>query len=253
MDEKIDAISVAVPTINHYNISKAIIEKGVNLIVEKPLSDTVISARKIMESAEKKGVTLATGHIERHNPAVVYAKEKLESGSWGQVLRISTKRLSPYPIRISDVGVIHDLAVHDLDIIRFLTDSEPASISAKVHSISEDQKEEHVSIDMSFFNKIDARCEVSWLSPKKIREVSVFCEEFTISLDLIGQKILIVGKETKKIQLDYQEPLKNELLDFLISIKDNRNPLVTGRDGLKAVEMIESVYNSIKTGDPCLV
>jgi UDP-N-acetylglucosamine 3-dehydrogenase len=114
----VDAVVIATPTVTHKDIAIQLIEAGKHVLVEKPLSNKVSDARDIVGLAEQRGVVLAVGHIERHNPAVKYAKASAQRGQFGKVISVLAKRVSSYPGRVSDVGVVIDLAIHDIDIIR---------------------------------------------------------------------------------------------------------------------------------------
>ena len=119
LKEDLDAVSVCVPTNLHEKVALDVIRAGVDLIVEKPLAATVGIATRIAEAAERAHVTLAVGHVERHNPAIALLKRQLDAGEYGKLITISARRVSSFPIRVRDVGVIHDLGVHDIDDMRY--------------------------------------------------------------------------------------------------------------------------------------
>ena len=120
----VDAVSIATPTALHYQVSKDAIESGVHVLVEKPMCSTIEEAEKLVGLAESAGLTLAVGHIERHNPVVDFAKKGIRDGRYGDVITISARRVSSLPTRIRDVGVILDLGIHDIDVMRYLLGSE---------------------------------------------------------------------------------------------------------------------------------
>lgn len=237
-------------------------------LVEKPLADNVMDAESILSSAEAGGVILAVGHVERHNPVVAYAKDALESGVWGKVVTMSSTRVSRYPERIKDVGVIFDLAIHDLDIMRYLAGSDVRSLFAIGGNTDYPDKEDHVSIIFEFDNGVHGLCESSWLTPMKVRKLNLTCTKAYVVMDYMEQSVKVFRSEFVGIdqhdlsnmehsveiespEIVSGEPLKLELEDFLFAVSEsrrsnNRFPLVTGHDGLLAVRMAEIALNSYK-------
>ena len=123
-EQRPDAVTVVVPTSCHLEVALEVIQRGINLLVEKPISFNVEEGTRMIAAAEKAGVKLSVGHIERFNPAVIALKEHLANQELGHVFQIDVHREGPLPVRINDVGVVIDLAVHDLDIIRYVTQAE---------------------------------------------------------------------------------------------------------------------------------
>ncbi len=254
MLNEVDAVTISVPTDYHCEVVSKVAEAGVHILVEKPIAGNLKDSKKIIKSAKKADIKLAVGHIERHNPVIKYAKKALLEKIWGDLITMSSKRLSNYPERIHDVGVILDLATHELDVMRYLANSEIQEIKGvsgkKEHKVYED----HAAILLNFKNGIKGLCEVNWLTPQKIRKISLTCTKSFVEIDYINQSIVVntskygdvvqnnlykVSQEiiSKTIKVPKYEPLKNELEDFLKSIISNKNPLVTGEDGLIALEM----------------
>ena len=261
---KVDAVSIAVPTQFHLDVSKKVINKKIPFLMEKPLSNNSENAKKILNMANSKDVTMAMGHIERHNDIITYAKEKLDSGDWGEVITMSAKRFSNFPDRIKDVGVLLDLSIHDIDIIRYLMGSEIISLYSTGGRHNNTVFEDHVAVSMNFKNGKIGICETNWLTPMKVRELGITTTTHHIKLDYIKQEIEISTSLFKKIDysnlyllpmeikkqrisLQGQEPLKRELFDFLNAVSTGASPLVSGEDGLKAVEIIESAIESLNS------
>ena len=119
-------------------------------------------AKKIVNYAKEKKVTLAVGHIERFNPVVQYVKKAIDKKEWGELISLSARRVSPYPVRISDVGVIFDLSIHDLDILCYLSSSNPKSIYCSGGTFKSEVHEDHVSIVINFESGVTGLCETSW-------------------------------------------------------------------------------------------
>src|SRR2546427_6299172 len=139
--EELDAVSVCVPTEHHAKVALAAIKAGVSLLVEKPLAATVADATRIVDAAKNAGVTLAVGHIERHNPAIAVVKRHLQEGQHGDLVTATARRVSSFPGRVRDIGVVMDLGVHEIDILRYLVGAPVESVFAlggrKVHSAVE--------------------------------------------------------------------------------------------------------------------
>ncbi|MFQ6129050.1 MAG: Gfo/Idh/MocA family oxidoreductase [Thermoplasmata archaeon] len=265
LNQGIDAVSVATPTALHYHVAKDAIESGVHILVEKPMCSTIEESEKIVDLAESSGLTLAVGHIERHNPVVNFTKKGIREGRYGDVITISARRVSSLPSRIRDVGVILDLGIHDIDVMRYLLGSEVASVFASGGRIRHENFEDHANIMLSFENGTNGFVEANWLTPMKVRRLSLTCLENFVEIDYITQSIQIssstLGRldsfnlyqiplefDTRTISLEKREPLKNELKDFLNAIEKKRNPLISGRDGLKTMLVVMAAIESQKTG-----
>ncbi|MCK4457389.1 MAG: Gfo/Idh/MocA family oxidoreductase [Thermoplasmata archaeon] len=261
----VDAVSIATPTALHYQVSKDAMEAGVHVLVEKPMCSTIEEAEKLVELAESAGLTLAVGHIERHNPVVDFAKKGIRDGRYGDVITISARRVSSLPTRIRDVGVILDLGIHDIDVMRYLLGSEVASVFASGGRIKHESFEDHANIMLSFENGTSGLVEVNWLTPMKVRRLSLTGLKNFVEIDYITQSIWIssssLGRldsfnlyriplefDTRKITLEMREPLKNELTDFMDAIEKKRDPLISGRDGLGTLKAVMAAIESQKSG-----
>ena len=259
---EVDAVSIAAPTIYHEQISKSCCGAGVHILVEKPLSSNLSDAEKIKSYAENAGLILAVGHIERFNPVISYAKKEIENGNWGRIITMSSKRVSKFPGRIRDVGVVFDLAIHDLDILSYLASSSFESIHSIGGKIEYPDKEDHVSVIISYKNGINAICEVNWLTPMIIRQLTLTCTKAYVLLDYTEQKVKIFRSKIETpdlgnlwdlaseisedtITLEKREPLKLELENFLNSIINKSKPLVDADSGIKAVEMAELITTQL--------
>jgi len=261
----VDAVSIATPTALHYQVSKDAIESGVHVLVEKPMCSTIEEAEKLVGLVESAGLTLAVGHIERHNPVVDFAKKGIRDGRYGDVITISARRVSSLPTRIRDVGVILDLGIHDIDVMRYLLGSEVTSVFASGGRIKHENFEDHANIMLSFENGTSGLVEVNWLTPMKVRRLSLTGLKNFVEIDYITQSIWIssssLGRldsfnlyriplefDTRKITLEKREPLKNELTDFMDAIEKKRDPLISGRDGLGTMKAVMAAIESQKSG-----
>jgi predicted dehydrogenase len=249
-----DVASVTVPTRLHEAVALEAIDSGVHVLVEKPLAPTIEAAVRIIEAAARRGVKLAVGHIERFNPAVMEIGQRLRRQELGRLFQVHARRLSPFPNRIDDVGVILDLATHDIDVMRHLLASEVdrvfAEVERKVHATQEDL----VTAVMRFSNGVIGLLDVNWLTPTKVRQLAILGEQGMYLADYLTQDLywyqnteVSGGWETLnvfrgaregdmvKIRLDKKEPLRLELESFVAAVRADREPLVTGRDGLAAI------------------
>jgi len=258
MLDEVDAVTIAVPTVMHREVAETVISFGVNLLVEKPLAENVADADEIISAAIVADVTLAVGHVERHNPVVAYAKRSIENREWGEMITMSSKRLSNYPKRIRDVGVILDLAVHDIDVMCYLIDCEVKDVLSMEGYKESQEYEDHATILLDFENQIKGICEVNWLTPLKVRKLSLTCTGAFIEIDFTNQLLTESSLESfdvndenlylseqeveyKTINIPKEEPLKRELTDFLKCIDLKQSPLVTGADGRRVIELVNRI------------
>lgn len=259
--KNVDAVSIATPTVTHYEIAKEAIEAGVNVLVEKPVTDSVEKGEELVKLAEKNGVVMAVGQIERHNPVVDFAKTAMAEGRFGHAITMSSRRVSNFPSRIRDVGVILDLGIHDIDAIRYLAGSAVKSVYATSGMALNNEHEDHASIVLNFENGMIGHVETNWLTPMKVRELAITTTEELVTLDYMGQSAEVSTTQfgdidernlfnipleyrTERINLKREEPLKRELADFLNAIKTAREPLVSGRDGLETLRVTLAALQS---------
>jgi len=262
---EVDAVSIAVPTAFHCEIALNAINSNVHLLVEKPLAMDLEEANMIVEKAKEQSLILAVGHIERHNPVIQYSKKKIDSGEWGDIISLSSRRVSNYPSRISDVGVLYDLASHDIDICLYLSSSPVQSLyltgGKKVSN-----HEDHINLVMNHNSGLISVVEANWLTPMKVRNISITTSKCFVVLDYFHQSINIskshfsevnqanlyksgIEFDTELIELDKKEPLLLELSDFLSSIDVGSQPLVTGEDGRNVISIVEAGLESFANGN----
>lgn len=247
LNEGLDAVSIVVPTTLHKKITLDAINSNTNVLVEKPIADTLENADIMIEAAEKAGLILMVGHIERFNPATTKMKEIIDSGLLGKIVSISTKRVGPYNPRIRDVGVILDLGVHDIDAIAYMYGSnvtEVYSIAGKdIHS-----KEDHASLMLRFDDEQAGVVSINWLTPHKVRKMEVIGVEGVGYLDYVDQTVTIHdAKWIRNAKVEKGEPLQKELEHFINCVKEGDTPLESGNDGKHALKValaaIESYNN----------
>jgi len=248
--EGVDAASIAVPTSLHRDIALELIEDGVHVLVEKPIADTLEKALEIVRAAEKQGVILLVGHIERFNPAVQMLREILMEGELGEPITISAKRVGPFVQRISDTGVIVDLAVHDIDVMNYLLGRGPSSVYAKARNIKHPSGfEDYALIMLSYDNLVDGIIEVNRLTPYKARQLTVVGTRGIAELDYISQSLRIYNERyIKEARVPREEPLKRELRHFIECVTDNKKPLVSGAEGVLALQVALAAIESYRSG-----
>jgi UDP-N-acetylglucosamine 3-dehydrogenase len=263
--DRVDVISVCTPTSYHFDVAKKVMSKGISLLVEKPFTGKSKEADELGKLAEKKGVTLASGFIERFNPIVSVARDAVREGRLGKVISISSRRVSSFPSRIRDVGVIMDLGIHDVDVIRHITASEVISVYAVGGRYQNTSFEDHANIVMEMGDGTIGLVEVNWLTPMKVRKVTMTCSAGYAQLDYTDQSMELSSAKVQEldpsdmfhIPLEYdlrrvsvkkEEPLKRELSDFLDAVEKGRAPYVTATDAAQNLKVCEAAMESLRIG-----
>lgn len=243
-NKDIEAVSICTPTTTHYEVALRAIENRKHVLVEKPMVSNTKQARNLIRESERKGVNLMVGFIERFNPGVQRIKSLIRDGLLGEVILASARRVGRWPKRIGDVGVVKDTAIHDFDIMRFLFEQEPASVYARMAN-SNHELEDYAQVVLSFDDFRTGFVEANWLTPRKIRTLTVTGKEGIATLNYLTQEIAIedIDKMVKPSH-NWREPLTIELKEFIHSILEDRDPLVTGQDGLRALSIAEAAIKS---------
>jgi UDP-N-acetylglucosamine 3-dehydrogenase len=247
LDEELDAVSVVVPTRMHAQVAMDVIRSNTNMLIEKPIADTVANAEMIVNAAHKAKVKMMVGHIERFNPAVIKMKQLIDEGELGKVVSVNTRRVGPYNPRIRDVGVILDIGVHDIDIISYLYDSPVAEVYAIAGSDIHTQ-EDHASIMLRFDENKAGIVETNWLTPNKERNFTVIGTGGVGYGDYMNQTVHIHDKEwVKEAKVEKMEPLRNELEHFARYCRDEDTIIASGEDGINALKVALASIQSYKT------
>ncbi|HGE70739.1 TPA: Gfo/Idh/MocA family oxidoreductase [Candidatus Poribacteria bacterium] len=241
---RVEAVSIAVPTTLHHAIAMDFLRAGVHCLVEKPIAARLDEAEEMIQAAEDNRVNLAIGHIERFNPAVIRLKQLVDEGLLGKLLIISTRRVGPFVNRIRDVGVVIDSATHDIGVVRYLIGKEPISVFSRVGKLK--HAREDYALIMLDFGDTAACIEVNWFTPHKIRTLVATGSEGVAYLDYIEQKLtLYTSREIINVEVNRMEPLKLEIEDFLNSILARIRPTVNGKEGYAILRIsLESSYNN---------
>jgi len=250
--EDVEAVTICTWSTSLAFEARKALEAGKHVLVEKPMARSTDEARALVELADKEGLVLAVGFVERFNPGLWRVKEMVKKGEIGTVLRASSKRLSRWPKRPWDVGVVKDLAIHDLDILSHLFGSPPSSVYARVlHTNS--NLDDYALIMLSFPEGQLGLVEASWLTAPKVRELSVCGTEGILKLNYLSQEVKLLRERSQppiSIRHRWEEPLKIELEHFVDCVLDQREPLVSGWDGLRALSLCEAAIKSSSIGRP---
>ena len=260
--EKLDIVSIAVPTRLHTPITLDAIAHGAHIFVEKPLAYSVAECKQIIAAAAEARVHLGVGHIERFNPAILELKRRLSSGQLGRVFQIHSKRVGPFPSRVMDVGVVFDLATHELNIMEYLIDSPIQNLYAETEKEIHAKYEDLLSGLLKFANGAVGVLDINWLTPTKIRELAILGEGGMFHVNYLTQELFFYennyangwegmvalmgvseGRITK-YEVRRREPLVEELECFVLSVLDGREHLISGKDGMRAVYLAEKMVLS---------
>lgn len=262
--QKPDLVSVCVPTSLHFEVGTQLMERGVHVLIEKPIATTIEQGEKLIAHAQKHNVIMAVGHIERFNPAVMELRRRLAEGAAGRIYKINTQRLSPYPSRISDAGVVLDLASHDLDLMRYLMQGDEMQriYGETLRTINSDREDLFNGL-IRFRSGAVGVLDVNWITPTKIRRLLVTGARGMFTCDLLSQELFFYENEIGPsrwdalsvlrgvsegnvigLRLQRHEPLAAELADFVAAVRDQRSPTVTGQDGLEALRLAREFMQS---------
>jgi predicted dehydrogenase len=239
-DLGVDAVTIAAPTHLHRDVSLACIARGVHLLVEKPIASTVEEGREIIAAARKAGVQLMVGHVERFNPAVIAIKKAIEGED---ILSIGITRVGPFPPRMSNVGVVIDLAVHDIDLIRWFTDSDIIEVQPQLSSAVA-EREDIALLQFRTASGVLAHINTNWLTPFKARNVTVATRGKYVKGDLLTREVTECfgfqpdgAYSMRHVSVGHDEPLRAELIAFTSAIRTGKPPAVTGEEGVASLEI----------------
>ena len=248
----IEAVSIAVPADKHFEVASLLIEHGVHILVEKPIATRTCDAEELVVRAQKHGIVLQVGHVERFNPVMPFLEGLLDFPRF-----IECHRLSPYPkarpgqqARGTEISVVLDLMIHDLEVIMHLLHSpvrEIAAVGVPVLSSSEDI----ANVRLSFDNGCVANITASRISPKPMRKIRIFQKDIYISLDYQNQTGELYRKSGSKITrrnvpIEKGEPLFNELSSFVNCVRTHNKPVVSGEEGYAALKLAVRICQQLQ-------
>ncbi|EPR44406.1 oxidoreductase domain protein [Desulfovibrio sp. X2] len=246
LDQGPEAVSVCVPTVHHHATAMAVIGRGIPLLVEKPLAASSAEGKELVATAKAKGVPLMVGHIERFNPAVERLHDLLSEEN--HVISIMFERVGPYPPRIQDVGVVRDLASHDIDLACHLTGSRYKSVSAFTSS-NVGKHEDTVVLSGEMENGVLVQINCNWVTPYKSRKIHVATKTRYIEANLITQQVKEYSKfesyqqsyNVREWPVIFREPVREELTRFLAAVETGGPVPISGESGLYVLETIERI------------
>ncbi|MEZ5763334.1 MAG: Gfo/Idh/MocA family oxidoreductase [Xanthobacteraceae bacterium] len=236
----VDAVTIAAPTHLHHEIALACIARKIHVLVEKPIASTVEEGREIVSAAQRAGVTLMVGHVERFNPAVATVKQAIQGE---EILSIAITRVGPFPPRMSNVGVVIDLAVHDIDLIRWFTESDIVEVQPQLSSAVA-EREDIALLQFRTASGVLAHINTNWLTPFKARNVTVATRGKYVMGDLLTRQVTECfgfqpdgSYSMRHLSVGYEEPLRSELLAFVNAVNSGGKPAVTGDEGVASLEI----------------
>jgi UDP-N-acetylglucosamine 3-dehydrogenase len=247
--EDIEAVSICTWSTSLAKEALKALKAGKHVLVEKPMAANVKQAEKLVETADKEDLHLMVGFLMRFIPGLQHIKRAIETKTLGEIVCATAKRVSQWPERIGDVGVVKDTAIHDIDIARYLFNEDPIAVYAKAGSMMHKKFEDYAQIMLTFEGGKSAFIESNWLTPYKTRTLVVTGSEGIMKLDYITQELTIENvRETVQPRYPWQEPLKLELQHFANCVFGKEKPIITGVDGLKALTIAEAALKSSAKG-----
>jgi predicted dehydrogenase len=249
----VDAVTIAAPTHLHHSIALTCLAEGIHVMVEKPIASSVEEGRDIIAAARRAKRTLMVGHVERFNPAVEAIKDAVRNED---ILSIAITRVGPFPPRMSNVGVVIDLAVHDIDLIRWFTDSDIVEVQPQL-SNAVAEREDIALLQFRTASGVLAHINTNWLTPFKARNVTVATRGKYIMGDLLTRQVTECfgfqpdgSYSMRHLSVGHAEPLRSELLAFLHAVRTGRPPAVSGEEGVASLEIASRCLAGRATATP---
>lgn len=261
--EEPEAVVIAVPTVMHCEVALEASNRGIHILVEKPLAWTEEEGERMLDAARRAGTVLTVGHIERYNPAIGELHRRLGEAQLGRVFQMHVRRLGPFPPRVRDVGVVIDLATHDVDIMRYLSGSDVKRVYAETARRIHTDHEDLLSGLLRFADNSIGVLDINWLTPTKIRELTVTGEKGMFHANYLTQDLFFYENNYVKtdwdsismisgvsegdmvrIRLDKKEPLRIELERFIGAVQGEDVDIVSGEDGLAALRIARKIVQA---------
>ncbi len=237
---RVDAVSIAAPTHLHREIALVCIARGIHVMIEKPIASSVEEGNDIIAAARGAGVALMVGHVERFNPAVQAIKEAIRNED---ILSIAITRVGPFPPRMSNVGIVVDLAVHDIDLIRWFTDSDIVEVQPQLSSAVA-EREDIALLQFRTASGVLAHINTNWLTPFKARNVTIATRGKYVMGDLLTREVTECfgfqpdgSYSMRHLSVGYEEPLRAELNAFVTAIREGKTPAVSGEEAVASLEI----------------
>lgn len=267
LERRLDYCVVAVPTSLHYSVAMEVAAAGVHMLVEKPVAASSVEALRMADEFDRRGLIGAVGHIERFNPALQQLRRRLDAGELGMVFQVATRRQGPFPLRVADVGVVIDLATHDIDITRYLTNREYATVSAQLAHLSGRSYEDMLAATCRLEGGIVVNHLVNWICPIKERVTSVIGERGMYTASTLNGDLTFAANGTAVTEWDglahfrgvsegdvvsfaypKREPLRLEHEEFVRVLSESGGEFVSLREGARTLAVGERLLEAARLG-----
>jgi UDP-N-acetylglucosamine 3-dehydrogenase len=250
--EKLDGVTICTPASTHFAMASEALAAGVHAFVEKPMTTTVKDGEALIEAAKSANRTLTVGFIERFNPPITALKQMIKEGKMGELILLEFHRENRRGENISDVGIVKDASVHDIDTACWLFGEAPKVVYARVGVMYVPMEhEDFATILLGFSGQKTAFLVTNWITPNRVRTLSAVFSGGVVDVDFVTQQTSIhEGAATTVPTRPFQEPLMLELKEYVSSIQEKRAALVTGKDGLNVIRVAEAVLASSSSGTP---
>jgi predicted dehydrogenase len=257
-EENLDAVSIAVPALDHREVALACIERRIAILIEKPIAGSAADGEALLAAALAVDVPLMVGHIERFNPAVIALKRCISGGDLGQIYQARAQRVGPFFRRHRDVGVVHDLATHDIDILHDLLGADVTQVEAKTQRGIRTEHEDTLAGLLLYETGTVAQIEANWISPRKSRRLELLGTHGMFVLDYIKRSLVHYptaaasesAGELIAVPDAEVEPLRAELSAFVRAVQKMETPPVNAEDGIRAVRVADALVEAGRTRGP---
>ena len=250
--EKLDAVTICTPASTHFAMASKTLAAGVHTFVEKPMTTTEKDAESLIDTARQANRTLTVGFIERFNPPITALKQSIAEGKLGELILLEFHRENRRGENISDVGIVKDASVHDIDTACWLFGENPKTVYARVGVMYAPlEHEDFATILLGFSGQKTAFLVTNWITPSRVRTLSAVFSGGVVDVDFVTQQTSVhEGAATTVPTRPVQEPLMLEMKEFVSALREKRQPLVKGEDGLNAIRVAEAVLASSSSGAP---
>ena len=250
--EELDAVTICTPAWTHFSMASKALEAGLHTFVEKPMTTTVKDGEALIEAAKSANRSLTVGFIERFNPPIASLKRMIEDEKMGEPILLEFHRENRRGQNINDVGIVKDASVHDIDTACWLFGEVPKVVFARVGALRPPaDHEDFATALLGFSGQRTAFLWTNWITPSRVRTLSAVFSGGVVDVDFVTQKTSIHEEAATPVpSTSYQEPLMLEMQEFVSALREKRDPLVTGKDGLNVIRIAEAVLASSSSGTP---
>ena len=250
--EELDAVTICTPAWTHFSMASKALGAGLHTFVEKPMTTTVKDGEALIEAAKSANRSLTVGFIERFNPPIASLKRMIKEGRMGEPILLEFHRENRRGQNVNDVGIVKDASVHDIDTACWLFGELPKVVFARVGAMSPPaDHEDFATALLGFSGRRTAFLVTNWITPSRVRTLSAVFSGGVVDVDFVTQVTSIHEEGATTVPTtSYQEPLMLEMQEFVSALREKREPLVTGRDGLNVIRVAEAVLASSSSGTP---